>query len=473
MPSDRGAAVIRSRVRSPLEAAWHDLPRASLLDRAAPACGDDDLAARLWRRAAGVATGVLAATTLGAVLGGFGALIAGGAAALFAYGLGPLVLAAEVRRFPTGRPPTASELGRHWAIAAVGAVGLTAVTMAPGGADRLVFAALFLALGGVIAAGAAVAAVVIGERLPTSAARPLAVVVPLALLGLLAWEVARGPDAATLGVVDGALLLAVVALVPLTVALAAPGTADRRTALAAVTLLAGGWAAAAIVLPQGTGAAAATGPWVLWCAALAVAAGVRWLRGPTVDHLVVAVAAGYLAVGAGWLLADRAGLEPVGFGPPFVQLTAVHFTYAGAIGTVLAWRAWQRHRGRVAVVAVAATAAAPPLIAAGFVAFGPLQIAGAVLLTVGTYAYAWLVLRHVVRAVPRGAAWLLGASAVSVIVPMLLAVQWAVGANLGTPALSIPAMAATHGVANAVGFCLLGVLGWRRAAAGAADAEVR
>jgi hypothetical protein len=46
---------------------------------------------------------------------------------------------------------------------------------------------------------------------------------------------------------------------------------------------------------------------------------------------------------------------------------------------------------------------------------------------------------------------------------MLLAVQWAVGHNLGTPALSIPDMVRFHGVANAVGFSLLGVLGWRLA----------
>ena len=47
---------------------------------------------------------------------------------------------------------------------------------------------------------------------------------------------------------------------------------------------------------------------------------------------------------------------------------------------------------------------------------------------------------------------------------MMLAVQWAVGANYGTPALSIPAMVHVHGVANAVGFALFGVAGWRLAA---------
>jgi hypothetical protein len=66
-----------------------------------------------------------------------------------------------------------------------------------------------------------------------------------------------------------------------------------------------------------------------------------------------------------------------------------------------------------------------------------------------------------VPTMPRAAAVLLTVSSLSVALPMLLAIQWALGANLGTPALSIPAMTATHGAANALGFTLLGVLGWR------------
>jgi hypothetical protein len=163
------------------------------------------------------------------------------------------------------------------------------------------------------------------------------------------------------------------------------------------------------------------------------------------------------------LLADRAGYEPAGFGPPFVQLTAVHFAYAGFVATVLAGCAWARRPDdRLAATAAIAIGAAPPFVAIGFAVLGALQVVGAVLLTVGTYALAWVMLRHVVPTVRPLAAWALGASAASVLVTMLLAVQWAVGANLGTPALSIPQMAATHGVANAVGFALLGVLGWSR-----------
>ena len=145
-----------------------------------------------------------------------------------------------------------------------------------------------------------------------------------------------------------------------------------------------------------------------------------------------------------------------------MQLTAVHFTYAGFVTTVLAARAWHRRpRDRAAVTSVVATAAAPPVIAVGFAWVGVLQVVGALALTVGTWALAWTTLRRIVPEAPRPAAWCLGSSSVIVLVPMLLAVQWAVGANLGTPALTVPQMAATHGVANASGFCLLGVLGWR------------
>jgi hypothetical protein len=48
-----------------------------------------------------------------------------------------------------------------------------------------------------------------------------------------------------------------------------------------------------------------------------------------------------------------------------------------------------------------------------------------------------------------------------VVVPMLLAVSWALGEVTSLPALSIPQMAATHGVVNAVGFSACGVVGWR------------
>jgi hypothetical protein len=101
-------------------------------------------------------------------------------------------------------------------------------------------------------------------------------------------------------------------------------------------------------------------------------------------------------------------------------------------------------------------------VALGFVAVPWALVVGAVLLTVGLYGVAWVTWRHVAPAVdPPPARVLLRVSAVSVVVPMLLAVSWALGEVTSLPALSIPQMAATHGVVNAVGFSACGVVGWR------------
>lgn len=213
--------------------------------------------------------------------------------------------------------------------------------------------------------------------------------------------------------------------------------------------------------------AAAAIPWVLVAAGLAVIAGWHWLRNErTLEAVVWPAALAYLTVGAAWLLLHALRIEPVGVRPPFVLLTAVHFHYAGFTATLLAALVRRRTAAaspRLSAAMVAAVVVAPPIVAVGFTFVGVLQVVGAVVLTLGLFALSWLTLRHVVPGVDdTPARWLLVVSAAAVLVPMVLAVQWAIGWNFGTPALSIPMMARTHGVANAFGFALCGVMGWRR-----------
>ena len=235
----------------------------------------------------------------------------------------------------------------------------------------------------------------------------------------------------------------------------------------------GGLAALSLLLPQGGVAVALGVPWLVLALVATGVCGRRWLqeRRGLLRASWVAVPA-YLAFGAAWLVFDRAALEPTGVTPPFVILTAVHFHYAGFVAALLVSLLRVRvgpASPRATAVAVIAVVGAPPIIAAGFAVVGVLQIAGALLLTAGLFVVAWLTLRVVVPgasdAVGRA---LLIVSSVAVIVPMLLAVQWAVGWNFGTPALSVPAMARTHGVLNAVGFSLCGIIGWLRIGDGAA-----
>jgi hypothetical protein len=55
---------------------------------------------------------------------------------------------------------------------------------------------------------------------------------------------------------------------------------------------------------------------------------------------------------------------------------------------------------------------------------------------------------------------LLQVAAVAVFAGMVLSGVYAVGDFLGSEVLTIPQMARTHGILNAVGFCLAGLLGW-------------
>lgn len=198
----------------------------------------------------------------------------------------------------------------------------------------------------------------------------------------------------------------------------------------------------------GAGALRAAGPLLFWTAADAVRV----------------LACGYGLVAATWLLLSRAGATPVGLHEPIVQLTAVHFTYAGVGALVLAGAALAAATSpgtrRVGLAAVLLTAGAPPVVATGFVTgWAVAQVGGAALMTLGVWATAALQLHRVVRThLTAATRALLAVSGLAVWAPMVLAVAWAAGQHWDVPILSIPDMARTHGVANALGFIGAGLL---------------
>ena len=264
-----------------------------------------------------------------------------------------------------------------------------------------------------------------------------------------------------MGLVEALLALALLVIVPLGLRLH-PASDDwwPRAAVACAVP-----AAVALTLQQSLLAGLLAAPWLVLVGWFAALVAWRWLRDRSLAGVVDVAALAYLTVGAGWLVLDRVGVEPVGVRPPFVVLTAVHFHYAGFVATLLAalvLRRTLRVAPRAAVFMAAAIVVSPPIVAAGFTFAGPLQIVGATILTAGLWTMSWLTLRHVAPGAEQPARTLLTISAVAVLVPMLLAVQWAMGWNYGTPALSIPVMARTHGVVNALGFALCGVIGWQR-----------
>ncbi|MBI3407441.1 MAG: YndJ family transporter [Planctomycetes bacterium] len=90
-----------------------------------------------------------------------------------------------------------------------------------------------------------------------------------------------------------------------------------------------------------------------------------------------------------------------------------------------------------------------------------LEPAATIFLATACAAFAILQMRAARKSSSRLAASLLVASSTSLLAAMALAVAYAVGSFFEAPWLDIPLMLSTHGVLQAFGFALPGVIGWR------------
>ncbi|MEX0790532.1 MAG: YndJ family transporter [Actinomycetota bacterium] len=175
----------------------------------------------------------------------------------------------------------------------------------------------------------------------------------------------------------------------------------------------------------------------------------------------------FLVVGAVWLVLWRADVRPSDLPIEIVQLTAVHFLFAGFGGPILAAQAarWLRALpGRwdgLAAFAGLGVVLAMILVAAGIMGSPLLELEGSILMALsliaiaaGTTLIAWRL--------PVPARILLIASSAAVWIAMVLAVQYAVGQYLVVGGLSVRDMARTHGVLNVI-FTVFGLAGWKLA----------
>ena len=286
-----------------------------------------------------------------------------------------------------------------------------------------------------------------------------------------------------LTLVDVLLLLAPMVIVPLGLRLVPLDGRQARRILCIARIIQPFGALAAIgsflVEPGWTAGAIALG-WVFTCAVASLAGLVELVdrRSLQPAGLVPAAALAYLTVAAGWLVVARAGLRPLGFVPAIVELTAVHFHYAGFAATLMAALTMValRDRGRIGRLVPFAgllVATGVPITAAGIATgSGVLTIVGPVLLATGVLSTAaligWFIAPTSELPIAR---WLLWLSAAGVVVPMLLGVDYAAARVLPIPALDLRSMALIHGDLNAVAFSLAGLLGWSLRTTGQARAS--
>jgi hypothetical protein len=236
--------------------------------------------------------------------------------------------------------------------------------------------------------------------------------------------------------------------------------------------------AVAMSMRPGAFALLASLPWAGWTA-LSALEGVRrmlammrrsGLRGLFDAELAIAAGLAFPLVGSGWLLCDRLALEPLGFSPLIVLLTAAHFHHAGftlpltagllartfSAEAVSSGRPVELEPWRATAVMVVI---AVPLVALG-ITFSPLLELIAAWLTAGSgivVAIGMLLRSNTLSIIPAMLSALAGAA---LLAGMSFAASYAVGEYAGTPWPDITAMIRMHGAINALGFGLLGAWAW-------------
>jgi hypothetical protein len=297
------------------------------------------------------------------------------------------------------------------------------------------------------------------------------VIRPPIFLGFAVWitlAIASFVPGVRLGIIEVLFLLGPCIVVPLGAELVrgagnSETSAVRDWVLFAAALL----TTVSFFLDNRTAAAWFASSWLLVCAGFA-GDGVRRFviaGSKSFTQFCFAAGEGYLLVAGAWLVASRAGVQPLAFREPIVLLTAVHFHFAGFASAVLAGLTYERFREsrwRAALqAAILAVVCGPGILGLAFL-FGPkVKLVAALLIAVGQFGLAGGMVRVGIAAKERGGRWLLFVAGASVAAGMILAAGWAVGEYPLQAFVNIRQMAEFHGVLNAVGFVLCGLLAWR------------
>lgn len=355
------------------------------------------------------------------------------------------------------------------------------------------------------------------ERAADDAARGVAVrgAVSGLIAGALAWSalcVASAAGLIELGIIEALLALAPLVVVPLALeARRRLGEDERAPALVRwiegiarlIALPAALFAAASFALPDGRQAALVAAPWILACTVIGLGGAARalttWPRsagakagsgGISRERFGIWALLGasslYLPVGSIWLTLSRLGTPIGGYLVPIPMLTGVHFHYtmfALPTAAAMTGRFLERMgcpqapsgaptgintpvRGAAASGAVFAAIAivlvlAPAVLLAGWMfSLPPLKIVATLTLAAATTGLAAVILLMSPRMAPPSARTLLRISSGSIVVAMPLAGLYVLGEVFEPLAISIPRMAQVHGVLNALGFTLCGLIGW-------------
>lgn len=240
------------------------------------------------------------------------------------------------------------------------------------------------------------------------------------------------------------------------------GVAQRVQPVAAAMVL------TSFFFPKGALAGGLTAGWLVMTLLLAVG-GVRRLK-PRADANLSSVsllaAHLFLPVGAGWLLLSRLGIGPRSFAALTVFLAALHFHFSGFTLQILiaaTGRQLQEFPSRLGAVhrclAIGAIAGIPLIAAGNIVSSLALKFLGVVSMVLSTIGLATTSAAVGLNSRSRTPRRLLLVSAASIAAGMVLAGTYGVGELTGAGWIGIPRMVTMHGLLNALGFTLCGLMG--------------
>ena len=170
----------------------------------------------------------------------------------------------------------------------------------------------------------------------------------------------------------------------------------------------------------------------------------------------------FVLVGGVWAILDRMGAQPLGYTPLMVQLTAVHFHFAGFALPLLAGLLGRARPGGTPALVAAGVLAGIPLVAGGIV-FSQLTGDGtgewiaSWTLALASGAVAVLQLQEARKRTDL-ARVLLALSGASLLVGMFMAAAYGFARAKGLPWPTIAHMIPLHGLVNALGFAGLGLV---------------
>ena len=292
----------------------------------------------------------------------------------------------------------------------------------------------------------------------------------LVWISLFSLQIGDSPET---GLIKRIVLLGILVIVPLALSLV-PGSnsKERNARLYQLALLAQPFGAIAAVasflLTPGVPAAVLAFLWFVVTAVIALLGLSRLSKLELRSAAEISISAGlvYLPVAGSWLIVSRLGIQFLGYGDTIILLTAVHFHFAAYAAPILSGLAGRqlgekRNLNRAFKLVPLGIIAGTPLVAAGISLSPALALIGTVMISIALMILSVLVVGWILPSIPSmPVRMLLLVSSASTLPAMVLACAYAYSIVFHRLIIDIPQMAKTHGIANAFGFALCGLIAW-------------